>query len=337
MDERDRSVEDLVTASAWEPRRVLVTGASGIIGSWLTRRLVDYGAHVVAFVLDADHQSEFFASGTADRVTTVNGRLEEYQDLERAVVVHEVDSVLHLGAQTIVGAAIRSPLLTLEANVRGTYNLLEVCRRHRELVHRIVVASSDKAYGDLQPPPYSENMPPAGRHPYDLSKACADLIAQGYASTYDLPVAIARCANVYGGGDLNWTRIVPGTIRSLLAGERPVLRSDGTPTRDYLHVDDVVDAYLLLCEACDQIAIRGLPFNFGAGQPHSAAEIVDHLRRLVGRVDLEPVVLDTARSEIPAQYLDATRAARVLGWHPSIDLEAGLARTVEWYRAYLAR
>jgi CDP-glucose 4,6-dehydratase len=297
---------------------------------------VHEGAHVVALVLDADHGSELFSSGRVDRLTTVSGRLEEYRDLERAVVVHEVDSVIHLGAQTLVGAALRAPLLTLEANVRGTYNLLEVCRRHADLVRRIVVASSDKAYGDLQAPPYCEEMPAAGRHPYDVSKACADLIAQAYASTYGLPVAIARCGNVYGGGDLNWSRIVPGTIRSLLLGERPLLRSDGTPTRDYLHVDDVVDAYLLLCDRSESLEVRGLPFNFGAGQPYSAAEIVDRLRRLVGREDLTPVVLDTARSEIPSQYLDAEKAALVLGWRPTIDLDTGLARTLEWYRSYFA-
>jgi CDP-glucose 4,6-dehydratase len=326
-----------VTSSTWAGRRVLVTGASGIVGSWLTRRLVDGGAHVVAFVLDADHRSELFFSGTVDRVTTVNGRLEEYQDLERAVVVHEVDSVVHLGAQSLVGAALRAPLLTMEANVRGTYNLLEVCRCHIDLVRRIVIASSDKSYGDLQPPPYSEDMVPAGRHPYDLSKACADLIAQGYASTYDLPVAIARCGNIYGGGDLHWSRVVPGTIRSLLHGERPLLRSDGSPTRDYLHVDDAVDAYLLLCDRSEQPEVRGLPFNFGAGQPHSVSEIVGRLRRLVGREDLEPVVLDSARSEIQSQYLDAAKAALILGWRPSIDLETGLSRTVAWYRAYFSR
>ena len=326
-----------MTSSAWAGRRVLVTGASGIVGSWLTRRLVDEGAHVVAFVLDADHRSELFFSGTVDRVTTVNGRLEEYQDLERAVVVHEVDSVVHLGAQSLVGAALRAPLLTMEANVRGTYNLLEVCRCHIDLVRRIVIASSDKSYGDLQPPPYSEDMVPAGRHPYDLSKACADLIAQGYASTYDVPVAIARCGNIYGGGDLHWSRVVPGTIRSLLHGERPLLRSDGSPTRDYLHVDDAVDAYLLLCDRSEQPEARGLPFNFGAGQPHSVSEIVGRLRRLVGREDLEPVILDSARSEIQSQYLDAAKAALMLGWRPLIDLETGLSRTVAWYRAYFSR
>ena len=326
-----------MTSSAWAGRRVLVTGASGIVGSWLTRRLVDGGAHVVAFVLDADHRSELFFSGTVDRVTTVNGRLEEYQDLERAVVVHEVDSVVHLGAQSLVGAALRAPLLTMDANVRGTYNLLEVWRCHIDLVRRIVIASSDKSYGDLQPPPYSEDMVPAGRHPYDLSKACADLIAQGYASTYDLPVAIARCGNIYGGGDLHWSRVVPGTIRSLLHGERPLLRSDGSPTRDYLHVDDAVDAYLLLCDRSEQPEARGLPFNFGAGQPHSVSEIVGRLRRLVGREDLEPVILDSARSEIQSQYLDAAKAALILGWRPSIDLETGLSRTVAWYRAYFSR
>ena len=326
-----------MSASSWAERRVLVTGASGIVGSWLTRRLVDEGAHVVALVLDVDHRSELFVSGTADRVTTVNGRLEDYQDLERAVVVHEVDSVVHLGAQSLVGAAFRAPLLTMEANVRGTYNLLEVCRRHPDLVRRIVIASSDKAYGDLQPPPYSEEMAAAGRHPYDLSKACADLIAQGYASTYDLPVTIARCGNIYGGGDFHWSRVVPGTIRSLLHDERPLLRSDGSPTRDYLHVDDVVDAYLLLCDRSEQADVRGSPFNFGAGRGYSVIEIVDRIRQLVGREDLEPVVLGSARSEIQSQFLDATRAERVLGWRPSVDLETGLSRTVAWYSAYFSR
>jgi len=326
-----------VTPSPWSGRRVLVTGASGIVGSWLTSRLVDEGAYVVALVLDADHRSELFFSRTIDRVTTVNGRLEEYQDLERAVVVHEVDSVVHLGAQSLVGAAFRAPYLTMETNVRGTYNLLEVCRCHPELVRRIVIASSDKSYGALQRPPYTEDMPPAGRHPYDLSKACADLIAQGYASTYELPVAIARCGNIYGGGDFHWSRVVPGTIRSLLHGERPVLRSDGSPTRDYLHVDDVVDAYLLLCDRSEQPDVRGCPFNFGAGRPYSVSEIVDLLRRLTGREDLEPVILDSARSEIQSQYLDASRAELVLGWRPTIDLETGLARTVAWYSEYFAR
>ncbi len=291
----------------------------------------------MALILDSDHGTELFTSAMIDRVTTVNGELEDYRDLERAVVVHEVDTVCHLGAQTLVGVALKAPLLTMEANIRGTYNLLEVCRRHADLVQRIVIASSDKAYGDLQPPPYTESMPPAGRHPYDLSKACGDLIAQGYASTYDLPVAIARCANVYGGGDLNWSRIIPGTIRSLLHGEQPLLRSDGTPTRDYLHVDDVVEAYLLLCERSPDHDVRGLPFNFGTGTPHSAREIVDRLRVLLERDDLEPLVTNSARSEIPSQYLDATRAMTVLGWRPSVELDTGLARTVEWYRSYFGR
>lgn len=327
----------LVRPSPWSGRHVLVTGASGIVGSWLTRRLVDEGAYVVALILDADRQSELFRSGTINEIATVNGRLEAISDLERAIVSHEIDSVVHLGAQALVGAALRSPLATFEANIRGTYNLLEVCRRHADLVRRIVVASSDKAYGDLQRPPYVESMPPVGRHPYDLSKSCADLISQGYASTYETPVAIARCGNVFGGGDLNWSRIVPGTIRSLLRGERPVLRSNGAPTRDYLHVDDVVDAYLLLCDRADQIDIRGHPFNFGTGTPCSATAIVDLLRRVCDREDLKPVVLDTARSEIAAQFLDASRARLVLGWSPSIELESGLLRTVEWYAAYLGQ
>ncbi|HEX2864022.1 MAG TPA: NAD-dependent epimerase/dehydratase family protein, partial [Deinococcales bacterium] len=252
----------MVLTEALRGHRVLVTGATGLVGSWVARRLMAQGAQVVAFVRDADPQSEFIRSGDIHRTTVVQGALEDYASLERAVNEHEVDTVLHFGAQTIVGTALRSPLPTFEANIRGTYHLLEACRAHADLVRRVVVASSDKAYGTSDVLPYTEAMPLRGRHPYDVSKSCADLLALAYAETYGLPVAVARCGNIYGGGDLNWSRIVPGTIRSALRGERPVLRSDGRGVRDYVYAADIADAYLLLAERAADEGVRGEAFNF---------------------------------------------------------------------------
>ncbi len=235
--------------SDFEGRRVLVTGATGMVGSWLVKELLAQGAVVVALVLDLDPQSELVRSGDIDRCSVVNGALQDFATLERAINLHETDSVFHLGAQTIVEVAHRYPLATWEANVRGTYNLLEACRTHAGLVERIVVASSDKAYGEAEVLPYTEESPLAACHPYEVSKAAGDLIALSYHQTYGLPVAIARCGNIFGGGDLNWSRIVPGTIRSLLREERPVLRSDGTFRRDYVYVKDAAQAYVGLAAA----------------------------------------------------------------------------------------
>lgn len=327
-------MEDLVV-SDWSGRRVLVTGATGLVGSWLVPHLLREGATVIALVRDADPQSELVRSGTIARCTVVSGRLEATADVERAVVEHESDTIFHLGAQTLVGAAFRSPLATFEANIRGTYQLLEVCRRHADLVRRVVVASSDKAYGEARVLPYTEEMPADGRHPYDVSKSCADLLAQTYAETYGLNVGIARCGNIYGGGDLNWSRIVPGTIRSALEGKAPVIRSDGLYTRDYLYVADVVHAYLALAAKLDDAGSSGGVFNFGPGSPLTVLQITGRILALMGRADLTPVILDEARAEIRDQYLDSSKAAKVLGWVPAHTLEDGLAETVAWYRAFL--
>lgn len=317
------------------PTRVLVTGATGLVGSWLCRRLLAQGAHVVALVRDWDPQSEFIRSGDVRRCAVVSGALEDFPTLARAVAEHEVDTVVHLGAQAIVGTALRSPLATFEANIRGTWNLLEACRVHRDLVRRVVVASSDKAYGDSPVLPYTEAMPANGRHPYDVSKSCADLLAQTYAESYGLNVAVARCGNIYGGGDLNWSRIVPGTIRAVLAGRAPELRSDGTFLRDYIYVEDVVDAYLALAETADRDGVRGEAFNFSPQRPLTVLEITRAVLAALGRPEVQPVILGTARAEIRDQYLDAGKAARVLDWRPKWPLEAGLEATVAWYRAFL--
>lgn len=321
--------------SDWSGRVVLVTGATGLVGSWLTPKLLERGAKVVALVRDADPQSELVRSGTIARCTVVSGRLESLQDLERAVVEHEVDTVFHLGAQTIVLTAYRSPLATFDANVRGTYNLLEACRRQSGLVRRVVVASSDKAYGEGRVLPYTEEMPANGRHPYDVSKSCADLLAQTYAVTYGLPIAVARCGNIYGGGDLNWSRLIPGTIRSALEGRNPVIRSDGRFTRDYVYVGDAVDAYLALAGGLGREEVRGGVFNFGPGAPATVLEVTHAVLEAAGRTDLVPEIRNEAVAEIREQTLDSTKARRVLGWAPACGLREGLLETVAWYRRYL--
>lgn len=335
MDERIGALEGVGMNVEWAGRRVLVTGATGIVGSWLVKRLLADGAHVVALVRDWDPQTELIRSGDVVRTSVVTGRLEDYDVLERAINEHDVDTVFHLGAQPIVGVSLRNPLQTFEANIRGTYNLLEACRVHRDLVKRVVVASSDKAYGDGPSLPYTESMPADGRHPYDVSKSCADLLAATYAHTYGLAVTVARCGNIYGGGDLNWSRIVPGTIQSLFRGERPIIRSNGQYIRDYIFVDDVVEAYLALARAADDAALRGEAFNFSPGRPVTVLEIVAVLQRLMQRTDLAPDIRDTATAEIKDQYLSSEKARRLLAWQPRFDLETGLKRTVGWYVSFL--
>lgn len=321
---------DAALTTFWSDKRVLVTGATGMVGSWLVHRLVAAGAHTVVLIRDADPQSELIRTGLITSTTVVNGRLEDYATLERAISEHEVDSVFHLGAQTIVGAAYRSPLATLEANVRGTWNVLEASRVHSSLVQRVVVASSDKAYGEQEDLPYREDMPLEGRQPYEVSKSCTDLVTASYARTYGLPTTIARCGNIYGGGDLNWSRLVPGTIRSLLRQEQPVLRSDGTFVRDYLHVDDVVDAYLQLGAALPDERVTGEAYNFSDEAPRTVMEIYQAVCQAM-KADVEPLILGRAAGELKDQYLSAAKARDTLGWTARVPLEEGLARTVAWY------
>jgi CDP-glucose 4,6-dehydratase len=318
----------------WKQGRVFVTGATGIVGSWLVKRLLQEGAYVVALIRDWDPQSELIRSGDVYRTSVVSGALEDFATLERAINAHEIETVFHLGAQTIVGTALRNPLPTFEANIRGTYNLLEVCRIHRSFVRRVVVASSDKAYGDVETLPYTEEMPPNGQHPYDVSKSCADLIATAFAHTYDLPVTVARCGNIYGGGDLNWSRIVPDTIRSVLNNQRVRLRSDGSSIRDYIYVRDIAEAYLQLAERTPVAGIRGEAFNFSNDCKATVLEIARKIQHLMKRSDLEPIVLNEAEAEIKDQYLDSSKARRLLNWAPQYTLEEGLTETIGWYRQF---
>ncbi|MFY9781554.1 MAG: NAD-dependent epimerase/dehydratase family protein [Candidatus Baltobacteraceae bacterium] len=322
-------------SGGWRERRVLVTGATGIVGSWLCAELVRRGAHVVAFVLDDDPLTMFYAEGTARRCSIVRGNLHRYEDCARAINAHDVEVVFHLGAQTLVETALRDPLETFESNLRGTYNLLEAARRMSGLVKTVVVASSDKAYGDSPELPYFEDMPLAGRHPYDVSKSCTDLLASCYFATYGLPVAVARCGNIFGGGDLNWSRIVPGTIRSLVRGERPVLRSDGTNVRDYIYVKDVVAAYLTLAENVERTDVKGEAFNFGLQSRVNVLEIVRTICTLM-EAPFDPVIRADSSHEIKDQTLSSVKAHAVLGWEPAWTIEQGLRETIHWYRAYLA-
>lgn len=318
-------------AHGWQDRRVLVTGAGGIVGSWVVRALLDQGASVVALVLDLDPSSAFVRSGDAARVTKVYGGLEDYAAVDRAIGGCEVDTVIHLAAQALVGTAMRAPLTTFEANVRGTYHVLDACRTHASTVTSVVVASSDKAYGSSDTLPYVETTPLRPTHPYDVSKACTDLIALSYHVSFGLPVNVARCGNIYGGGDLNWSRIVPGTIRALARGEAPVIRSDGRYVRDYLYVKDAASAYLRLAEAA-RGGQAGDAYNVSGDARRTVLEVVDALRGLMGRQDILPDVQNTARNEIREQWLDASKVRTTLGWAPTHTLEQGLQETVAWYR-----
>jgi CDP-glucose 4,6-dehydratase len=325
-------VEDLVTF--WLGRNVFVTGATGLLGSALVGELVRRGAHVVCLVRDWMPESRLVAERLLDRAVAVRGELEDHELLLRAINEHEIDSIFHLGAQTIVGTAHRSALSTFEANVRGTWNLLEACVRCPKKIERVVVASSDKAYGVHDRLPYTEDAPLQGRFPYDVSKSCADLIAFSYFHTYRVPVAVTRCGNLFGPGDLNFNRLIPGTIRSALLDEPPIIRSDGTFIRDYFYVRDAVDAYLSLAERVPGPGVTGEAFNFGTETPMSVVEVVGAILGLMKK-PLQPKILNEASHEIPAQYLDCAKAKRTLGWRAPRTLEEGLGETIEWYRRWL--
>lgn len=317
--------------SFYKNRKVLVTGCTGFLGWWLTAELVDQGAEVVGLVRDHVPQSPFFLNGINKRISSVRGSVEDIVSVERAINEYEVDTVFHLAAQAIVGVANRNPLSTFEANIKGTWVVLEACRNSKS-VSRVVVASSDKAYGDHENLPYQEDFPLQGRHPYDVSKSCADLIAISYHHTYGTPVCITRCGNLFGPGDMNFNRIVPGTIKSVLDNERPVIRSDGSPMRDYVFVGDIVNAYLMLAEHMDDRSIHGRAFNFGTGEPVSVLDLTNTILRVAGREDLEPDIQNTAKAEILHQYLSSRLANEVLGWKPGATLAERLAETYAWYR-----
>jgi len=321
---------------SWKGRKVFVTGGTGVVGTNLVNRLEGLGAEVTALVRDDVPKTRVLGAWLSgdSGVNLVRGGLENYQLLERAIAEYEAEYIFHLGAQTIVTTGNASPVGTFRANIMGTWNLLEAAR----VVHgysgqlaAVCVASSDKAYGASERLPYTEDQPLAGTHPYEVSKSCTDLIARSYATTYDLPVTVARMGNIYGPGDLNFNRVIPGTIRSLLAGERPRIRSDGKPVREYFYVGDAVGAYLALAERAGDRRVKGEAFNFSSGERATVIQVVKMISAKMNR-RLKPLVLSESRNEIRDQYLDIRKAKKVLKWRPAYTLDAGLDLTIPWYR-----
>lgn len=317
----------------WLDRPTFITGGTGLVGSWLIQRLVSVGADVVCLVRDWVPQSELIRTGTLDHIKVVRGDIRDREIIERLLGEYEIDTVVHLAAQTIITIANRNPISTFESNIAGTWNLLEACRRS-PTVKQIVIASSDKAYGDQGALPYREDSPLRGQHPYDVSKSCADLIAHMYAISYDLPIAITRCGNFFGGGDLNWNRIIPGTIRSILRGHNPIIRSSGNYVRDYFYVEDGAAAYMLLAEClATNPNIKGEAFNFSNESQITVSQTVEKILSLMGS-NLQAEIRDEARNEILHQYLSAEKARSQLGWKPLFDFEQGLIRTIDWYKNF---
>ena len=322
--------------SFWQDRRVFVTGCTGLVGSWTVRALRERGAHVVGLVRDGVCGSELVRSGLLEQIDVVRGCVEDQPLLTRVLAEYEIQTVIHLAAQTIVGVANRSPLSTFETNIKGTWCLLEAARTCG-YKPQVIVASSDKAYGDQPQLPYTEEAPLQGRHPYDVSKSCTDLLALAYHNTYDLPVCVTRCGNFYGGGDLNWNRIVPGTIRAVLRGQRPVIRSDGTFVRDYFYVKDGAAAYLHLAERmAAQPEVVGQAFNFSNEIQVTVLQLVARILGLMSST-LEPEVRNEACHEIKHQYLSAAKARRMLAWSPQWSLDEALLETIAWYQEHFTR
>ncbi|MFH2146183.1 MAG: GDP-mannose 4,6-dehydratase [Candidatus Omnitrophota bacterium] len=318
----------------WKKENIFITGGDGFIGAWLAKGFVERGANVVILVRDLKKEFTYKLFDLEDKLTQVQGDLADYQLLERVLSDYSIQTCFHLAAQSLVQIANQSPVSTFESNIRGTWNLLEACRKMKTL-KRIIVASSDKAYGAQKKLPYTEKSPLLGLYPYDASKACEDILAQSYFFSYGLPIIITRNANTYGPGDLNFSRIIPDAICCVLKGKEFVIRSDGTPERDYMYVEDAVGAYISAAEQIDEKGIKGEPFNFGTGKAISVIALFQKIAKLCGKPNVRPKILGTAKNEIDRQYLATDKAEKLLGWKPRYSLEAGLSRTIEWYRDYL--
>jgi CDP-glucose 4,6-dehydratase len=335
MEFRESSLEGLVGMNFWNGKNVLVTGATGMVGSWLVKRLIQEKARITVLVQDHNPQSELIRSGDNNYCQVISGDLRNRGDVSRAVFSSDCEYIFHLGAQTIVSTAIFDPVYTFETNIAGTWNLFDVVRSSKKEIKGIVVASSDKAYGTAEVLPYDESTPLRGEGPYDLSKSCADLIARSYYMTYGIPTAIARCGNIYGGGDLNWSRIVPGTILDLLKGSTPTIRSNGKFLRDYLFVEDVVDAYLEMAKKISDKSVNGEAFNFSREEPINVLQMYSAICTATVGSYVEPKILNSAKNEIIDQHLSSAKARNILEWESKIDLNKGLHATVDWYRSYL--
>jgi CDP-glucose 4,6-dehydratase len=327
------------SSKSWKTSKVFITGSTGLLGSHLTRALVESGAEVVALVRDSIPRSLFYSTESgwnlSSRVVTIRGQVEDYGLIERVLNEYEIDTVFHLAAQTLVGTANTSPIPTFKANIEGTWNVLEACRVHQKRIKRVIVASSDKAYGNLKGDAYDESFPLNGEHPYDVSKSCSDLLAKTYYVSYGLPVAITRCGNFFGPGDLNYSRIIPGTIRDAVFDRAPVIRSNGQFIRDYIFAEDGAHAYMTLAEKMEDQKLFGEAFNFSYGLRLKVIDVVNAVLNQMGRQDLKPVILNGASNEIPIQCLNSEKAKKILDWSPSYGFDSGLTKTIEWYRGIL--
>lgn len=315
----------------FKSKRVLITGATGLIGPWLLDSLIKQHADVICLIRDTVPESRFYMEKMHEKVVCARGDISVYSDVERIINEHEPEIVFHLGAQAIVGTANRSPIGTFESNIKGTWNVLEACRIHDSLVKSVVVASSDKAYGEQKKLPYTEDSPLIPSNPYDVSKSCADMLSQSYGKTYNMPVSISRCGNFFGGGDLNFNRIVPGTIKSAHHDEQPVIRSDGTYVRDYIYVKDAVTAYEILAKQTEEKKFVGEAFNFSNEIQLTVLEMVEKILKMCGKEKLKPIIQNKASGEIRAQHLDASKARKILGWKSEWGIDEGLKETVKWY------
>lgn len=329
------STASTLKQSYWKGRHVFVTGATGLLGPWLIKDLIDQQAQVFALVRDRIPDSRFFESDIAAHVNIIYGDLDDLSLLQRILNESEIEAVFHLGAQAIVGIANRSPLSTFKSNIEGTWNLLEACRLS-PWVKKIVVASSDKAYGPQEVLPYTEQTPLQGKYPYDVSKSCTDLIAQSYFHTYGVPVCVTRCGNFFGGGDLHFNRIIPGTIKAVLENQSPIIRSNGLFIRDYIYVKDVADAYLTLAQKMDDSTIIGECFNFSTDKPYNVIEIVEEILKLMNAHHCAPIIQNNTSHEIPAQHLSSSKAEKLLSWKAKYGVKRGLQETIEWYKDFFA-
>lgn len=316
----------------WKNRNVFVTGCTGLLGSWLVKYLLERKAKVVGLIRDEVPDSNLQRLRLGAHMTLVRGSLEDYYLINRIINEYEIETVFHLAAQTIVTVANRNPISTFEANIKGTWNILEACR-HSKMIKQVIISSSDKAYGEKEKLPYRESDPLKGLHPYDVSKSCADLIAQTYYKTYNLPVCITRCANLYGGGDLNFSRIIPGTIRSAFYNEPLIIRSDGKYSRDYFYVEDAALALLTLVEKMHEKNIVGEAFNFSSNAHLAVLKLVNRILKIMKK-KLKPRIINETKHEIRNQYLSIEKAKRILGWSPRYSLDSGLAKTINWYIEY---
>ena len=318
----------------WEGKNILITGSTGFVGFWLTKKLIEEKANVISIVRDQVPESPFFFTGLSKMVKVINGDIIDFNLVNRVFNEYEIDSCFHLAAQPIVTIANRSPIPTFETNIKGTWNILEVGRTCGTL-ERMVIASTDKVYGEPIKLPIEEDHPLLAIYPYDASKSCLDILSRTYAKTYGLPIGVTRCCNIYGGGDINFTRIIPGTIKSVLLGKSPVIRSDGTPIRDFIYVDDAVEAYLTIAENLNREEIKGEAFNFGSNSPISVLDSVKKIIKISGK-KLEPEILGKSnpKGEIDRQYLSSKKAEKLLGWKPKVNLEEGLKRTIKWYQDF---